>query len=92
MVLAGMACATAPDVDVVGFLLGVRYGDVLGHRGLTHSVFFTAALSAALACLLWPMHPGVAFKFLKEKDNPYTPWRRRHRRWLDRGCSKGHSA
>jgi len=64
IVLAGTVCANAPDVDVVGFLSGVRYGDLLGHRGLTHSVFFAVALSAVLTYLLWPMHLGVAFLFL----------------------------
>ena len=40
-----------PDVDAVGFLFGVRYGDVWGHRGATHSL--TLALAAgALAYVL----------------------------------------
>jgi len=43
--IAGVACAMLPDVDVIGFDLGVPYGDFWGHRGVTHSVFF-AALSA----------------------------------------------
>ena len=34
-----------PDADVLGFHLGVAYGDMLGHRGLTHSLFFAAALA-----------------------------------------------
>jgi inner membrane protein len=31
-------CAALPDIDVVGFSFGVRYSDMLGHRGLTHSL------------------------------------------------------
>jgi inner membrane protein len=27
-----------PDVDVVGFLMGINYGESLGHRGATHSI------------------------------------------------------
>jgi inner membrane protein len=34
------ACAMLPDADVIGFALGIRYGSMLGHRGLTHSVAF----------------------------------------------------
>ena len=36
-----------PDLDVVGFAFGVRYGDFLGHRGFTHSLAFAALWSAA---------------------------------------------
>lgn len=39
-------CAMLPDVDVLGFAFGIRYGDLLGHRGLTHSLFFAALVSA----------------------------------------------
>lgn len=35
-------CAMLPDADVLGFSLGVRYGSILGHRGLTHSIAFAA--------------------------------------------------
>ena len=38
-------CAMLPDVDALGFALGIRYGDMLGHRGLTHSLFFAALVS-----------------------------------------------
>jgi inner membrane protein len=31
-----------PDADVVGFLIGINYGDLLGHRGLSHSLSFAA--------------------------------------------------
>jgi inner membrane protein len=50
--LAGALCAALPDLDVLGLALGIRYGDLLGHRGLTHSLAFAAALAAlvTLAC------------------------------------------
>jgi inner membrane protein len=48
LLLAGAACSVVPDLDVIGFGFGVRYGDVLGHRGLTHSAPFAAALGALL--------------------------------------------
>ena len=49
---AGALCAVLPDADVVGVYAGVPLGSVLGHRGLTHSLAFAAALSAVLTPLL----------------------------------------
>lgn len=41
------ALSLLPDIDVVGFSLGVAYADPFGHRGATHSLFFAAAIGAA---------------------------------------------
>jgi inner membrane protein len=49
--LAGALCAALPDVDVIGFRFGVHYGDLLGHRGLTHSLAFAVALSSLVVAL-----------------------------------------
>jgi len=38
-----------PDVDAVGFLFGVHYGDPFGHRGATHSL----VLALVLGALAW---------------------------------------
>lgn len=38
--LLSMACATIPDLDVLGFNFGIRYADMLGHRGFSHSILF----------------------------------------------------
>lgn len=38
-------CSILPDADVVGFLIGVDYGSLLGHRGLAHSLSFALMLS-----------------------------------------------
>ena len=37
-------CAALPDADVIGFGFGIRYSDLLGHRGLTHSLCFALAV------------------------------------------------
>jgi inner membrane protein len=37
-------CSVLPDVDAVGYWLGIPYGHWLGHRGLTHSLPFALAL------------------------------------------------
>jgi inner membrane protein len=44
----GAFAAMLPDADVLAFKLGIPYQHVLGHRGLTHSLLFAAALAAVL--------------------------------------------
>src|SRR5579859_411162 len=46
-------CAVAPDLDLIGWPLGISPSALLGHRGLTHSLPFAVALGgiAALALL-----------------------------------------
>ena len=34
-----------PDIAVIGFRFGIHYGNLLGHRGLTHSLAFAVLLS-----------------------------------------------
>lgn len=43
----GALFSIAPDFDFIGFRLGIPYGDLLGHRGLTHSLAFAAAMATA---------------------------------------------
>ena len=43
--------AVLPDADVIGFAFGIDYGDLLGHRGLSHSLLFAAVWS--LVVVLW---------------------------------------
>jgi inner membrane protein len=45
------ALAMLPDLDVIGFALGVQYGDPWGHRGAAHSLLMAAALSIALTAI-----------------------------------------
>ena len=52
--LAGAVCAAIPDVDVVGPLwLGVPWGSMLGHRGITHSLSFAVVLGGVVTALLF---------------------------------------
>lgn len=48
----GAALAVLPDVDVVGFRMGIAYGDLLGHRGLTHSLLVALAVGGGVGWLL----------------------------------------
>lgn len=45
----GAVSAVLPDLDVIGFRLGIPYGHPLGHRGLSHSLAFAAVWAALLA-------------------------------------------
>jgi inner membrane protein len=45
------AVSLLPDLDVIGFSFGVRYGDPWGHRGATHSLAI-AALVGVVGALL----------------------------------------
>jgi inner membrane protein len=47
----GVLCAMAPDLDVISFPLGISYSDMLGHRGLTHSIAFALGLSLLASVL-----------------------------------------
>jgi inner membrane protein len=50
--ILSVICAMLPDVDVLGFAFGIRYGDMLGHRGLTHSLAFATLVGGAVALLV----------------------------------------
>ncbi len=47
--LTGAVCSIFPDLDVIGFQFGISYGDLLGHRGLSHSIAFALVLSLLVA-------------------------------------------
>lgn len=49
--LAVVAFSILPDIDSIGFHLGVPYGALWGHRGLTHSLLF--ALLVGIWGALW---------------------------------------
>lgn len=41
-------CAMLPDIDVIAFAFGIPYGDMFGHRGFTHSLFFAAVIGVVV--------------------------------------------
>lgn len=59
LVLAGLGLSILPDLDVLGFRLGVPYSDALGHRGISHSL--AVALAASLACAIFHRRLGAPF-------------------------------
>ena len=48
---AAIACSMVPDVDSIGFHMGVPYGALWGHRGMTHSLLFAAVVAASIAVM-----------------------------------------
>ena len=42
-------CSVLPDGDVIAFLFGSPYGNLLGHRGISHSILFAAIIGFAVA-------------------------------------------
>jgi inner membrane protein len=47
------ACAMLPDADVISFFFGIAYGNVLGHRGITHSILFAIAVGCVVGMLFF---------------------------------------
>jgi inner membrane protein len=52
VVLTGSICSVLPDLDVVAFVFGIPYGDMFGHRGLTHSIAFAVTIAALFVTLI----------------------------------------
>ena len=50
--IAVIVCSILPDIDVIGFRMGVHYADFWGHRGMTHSLLFAAVVAGAIAILM----------------------------------------
>ncbi|UCE63886.1 MAG: metal-dependent hydrolase [Nitrospirota bacterium] len=47
-------CTLLPDVDVVGFAMGIPYEHVLGHRGVTHSLVFAVGMGLLVVRIGFP--------------------------------------
>lgn len=52
-VVVAAACAALPDVDAIGYRLGVPQGSFFGHRGFHHSLPFSAAVAAVATFALF---------------------------------------
>ena len=61
--IIAMLCAAVPDLDAIGFWMGVDYNSVWGHRGITHSLFFAGLLSFI-----------VVYFFYRDQKVLTTPW------------------
>lgn len=64
ILVLGALCAAAPDLDVAGFAFGVPYAAPFGHRGVTHSLLFAAALALAVTAVAAPRPRARAALYL----------------------------
>jgi inner membrane protein len=56
-----VALSFLPDVDVVGFALGIPYGAPMGHRGAAHSIAFALLLAGLVGmAAAWGRLPPLA--------------------------------
>jgi inner membrane protein len=51
LLVCAVLCAMLPDLDVIGFKLGITYAAAWGHRGASHSLMFAFGLGLFAACL-----------------------------------------
>ena len=61
VVVAGVLCSVAPDLDTVGRRLGLLHGPLTQHRCITHSIAFAVVLAALAAFASRPRSAGVPF-------------------------------
>ncbi|VAW97590.1 Inner membrane protein YbcI [hydrothermal vent metagenome] len=54
ILLFAIIWSIAPDIDSIGFFLGIPYADLFGHRGLSHSIFFAVISSVFLVKFFFP--------------------------------------
>src|SRR5437867_768054 len=57
----GAACTVIPDIDSIGYFLGVPYDSLFGHRGISHSLLFAFVLAMIAALVCRRLNPKVSF-------------------------------
>ena len=62
--VASAVCAALPDIDVVSFAFGVRYDEMLGHRGITHSFSFALVLGILIALVFFRDVPMLSSQWI----------------------------
>ncbi len=63
-IILGMICSAIPDLDAIGFWMGVPYHSFWGHRGFTHSFCFAALLAVFCAFIFYPKEKILSKSFL----------------------------
>jgi inner membrane protein len=56
-------CAVVPDLDAIGFWMGVPYDSVFGHRGITHSLFFAALLALIVTYFFYREEKSLSYRW-----------------------------
>jgi inner membrane protein len=75
LLVVGIAASILPDVDVIGFRLGIPYGSDYGHRGFTHSLVFSSCASHGLLDMLTTAGRGVAYFWPFSSHRYFLPLR-----------------
>ena len=48
-----ITCSIIPDLDTIGFAVGIPYSHYFGHRGFFHSPFFALLMSIFIMCIFF---------------------------------------
>lgn len=66
LLVAGVVVSILPDLDVLAFRFHIAYGDVLGHRGASHSLAFALLMGLVAFALAQHLksHRATAFWFV----------------------------
>ena len=66
LLFAGVVASIIPDLDVLTFRLGIPYSNVMGHRGISHSLAFAIGpgLLATASCTWLKTSRSSAFIFV----------------------------
>lgn len=64
LMLVAIISSILPDLDVIGFYLGIPYDSMLGHRGFSHSILFALIWSYLLAKTTFRHSYTLAFPIL----------------------------
>jgi inner membrane protein len=62
LLITGIICSMIPDADAIGFFLGIPYESLWGHRGISHSIFFSVFLSVTLTFVLFDKSTSSTWK------------------------------
>lgn len=64
LIAVAIISAMLPDLDVIGFYLGIPYESMMGHRGFTHSILFALAWALLLSKTIFRHSFSLAFPVL----------------------------
>lgn len=66
LLLVAMVFSMLPDLDGIGFRIGIPYASTFGHRGFSHSILVALLLAAAALPFARSLHvkASVVFSFL----------------------------
>jgi inner membrane protein len=78
MLLTGMLCTVLPDFDGISFKLGIEYGSIWGHRGVTHTLLFAVGIGI-LGLYLSKRWQIKSWQLKFDTSHPISPSPARHR-------------